>query len=343
MKSLKAIVRSRYFHLSLGLLFLYGVSWILIRPSQFERILDTLHRYCYADYLVMEMASKRSMGEGSFYKQRYGERLSELTSGLFEWSDENRVKEFFIAKGYVYEVIDEGTRYHSYLLAPILRKGIHTAEVPEHVTFYYYVLDYKEVPTFLEYLDKRNTSCIFVSAADRVIYAHPEVYIHRDSLYPVLGKCFETLWEKELARPEDFQVVGGNVTRFVCRDLQPLCEEVFIKRIYKNKKAAKEYFLREAFKVFWPSLLLMGASMAADQELELRPGYRYLRALFTGLSLEPTYTIFYLSRRYHHYDPAINKIMEEFRGRIGTSDPNFVTLERISKVAQEMLKKLKDS
>ncbi len=243
-----------------------------------------------------------------------------------------------MSKDYVYEATDEGKRYRSYLLAPVIGKGTHTTEVPQHVTFYYYTLGYKEIPTFVEYLDKKNRACLFVSAANRMVYAHPEVYIHMDSLVPVLRRCFETLWKMELTRPEDFQTIGDNLARFLCRDLRDLCEDIFMKRIYKNKKTAEEHFVKEGFHVFWPTLLVMGASMAADQELQLQPGYRYLTALFTGLSLKPNYTMFYLSRQYHHYDPAINKIMEEFKGRIGISDPDSVSLDKISKVAQDMLK-----
>jgi hypothetical protein len=279
-------------------------------------------------------------GSACLYRDRYEEQLNSLTSGLFDWKNEDQVKEFFISRGYAYEATDEGKRFHSYLLAPIISKGTHTTEIPQHVTFYYYTLGYKEIPTFLEYLDKKNRACLFVSAGDRLIYAHPEMYIHRDSLAPLLRKCFETLWEEQLTRPEDFQMIDDSLTRFLCHDLKDLCEEVFINRIYRDKKTAEKYFVKEGFKGFWPALLAMSARMAADQELQLQPGYRYLRALFTGLSLEPNYTMFYLSRQYHHYDPAINKIMEEFKGRIGISDPDSVTLDKISKAAQEMLKKL---
>lgn len=333
-------MRSRYVHLSLGLLVLYGVSWILTCTTQFEKILDSLSRYCYADYMVTGMKSREHVDRGSCYRNRYEERLNSLTSGLFDWNDEDQAKEFFISKDYVYEVTDEGKRFRSYLLAPIIGKGTHTTEIPQHVTFHYYMLGYKEIPTFLEYLDEKNGACLFVSAANRVIYAHTEVYIHMDSLTPILRKCFETLWEEQLTRPEDFQMIGDSLTRFLCRDLKDHCEEVFIKRLYKDKETAKKHFEKEGFKVFWPALLAMGARMAADQELQLQPGYRYLRALFTGLSLEPNYTMFYLSRQYHHYDPSINKIMDEFKGRCGGNDPSGMTLQNISQAAQEMLKKL---
>jgi len=349
MKSLGKIIRSRYVHLSLGLLVLYGVSWIFTSTTRFEKILDCLSRYCYANYMVTGMNSKEDMASGSCYRDRYEERLNSLTSGLFDWTDEDQAKEFFIRKDYAYEATDEGKRFRSYLLAPIIGKGTHTADFPQHVTFYYYTLGYKEIPTFLEYLDKKNRACLFVSAGDRLIYAHPEIYIHRDSLAPILKWYFEFLWERQPKKPEDFYIHTGChpykdiKTYFLYLDLRSICEDVFIKGFYRNKKDAEKYFLNKGFNVFFSTLLAMGARMAADQDLELSSGYRYLRALFTGLSLEPNYTMFYLSRQYHHYDPAINKIMEEFKGRIGISDPDSVTLDKISKAAQEMVKKLEGS
>jgi len=53
--------------------------------------------------------------------------------------------------------------------------------------------------------------------------------------------------------------------------------------------------------------------------------------------------MFYLLRQYYHYDSSANKIMEEFKQRYGGSDPGEITLEQISRTAQEMLKKLGDS
>lgn len=349
MKSLKTIIRSRYVHLSVGLLVLYGVSWFLTSTTQFEKILNSLSRYCYADYMVKGMKSREHVNRGACYRDRYEDRLNSLTSGLFDWNDEDQAKEFFIRENYVYEATNEGKRFRSYLLAPIIGKGTHTAEIPHHVTFYYYILDYKEIPTFLEYLDKRNRACLFVSAGDRLIYAHPEVYIHMDSLAPILKWYFEFLWEKQPQKPEDFYVrtpfypYKDIATYFLYVDLRSICEDIFIKGFYRNKKDAENYFVSEGFNVFFSTLLAMGARMAAEQELELQPGYRYLRALFTGLSLEPNFTMFYLSRQYHHYDPAVNKMIEEFKGRIGISDPNSVTLGKISEAAREMLKKLESS
>jgi hypothetical protein len=299
--------------------------------------------------MVAGMSSKGAVDRGFCYRDRYQERLGRLTAGLFDWRDENQAKEFFISKHYAYEVTDEDRRFRSYLLAPIISKGIHKAEIPEHVVFYYYLLGSKEIPTFLEYLDKENRASIFVSGGNRVVYAHPEVYIHMDSLAPILGWYFDSLWKTQPGRPEDFYIRTGiypykdSFTYFLYHDLKDLCEDVFVKRLYSDKKEARDYFVEEAFKVFLPTILAMGAKMAADQDLQFSSGYRYLRALFTGLSLEPNYTMFHLSRQYHHYDPSINKIIEEFKQRYGGSDPSGMTLEQISQAAQEMLKKLGDS
>ena len=346
MELLRKIIRSRYVHLLLGMLVLYGASWIFTYTARFEKILHSLSWYCYADYMVEGMSSKRSMDKGSFYKERYRERLDSLTSGLFDWNDEDQAKEYFISKGYVYEVTDEGTRIRSYLLAPVVHKGTHTTESPQHVTFCYYMLGYKETPTFLEYLDKDNTSCLFVSAANKVIHTHPEIYIHRDSLIPILRSYFEFLWEKQPKKDEDFYIRTGCYpykdieTYSLYLDLRSICEDIFIKRLYRNKREARNYFVNKGLEVFFPTLLAMGGRMAADQDLDLPSGQRYLRALFTGLSLKPNYTMSYLSCRYHHYDPSINKIMEGFKKWYGGSDPAEISLEQISQVAQETLEKL---
>lgn len=138
-------------------------------------------------------------------------------------------------------------------------------------------------------------------------------------------------------------MIDDSLITSLCHDLKDLCEDVFIKRIYKDKKNAEDYFVNEGFEAFVPTMLAMGARMAADQDLQFSSGYRYLRALFTGLSLGPNHTMFHLSRQYHHYDPTINKIMEEFKQRYGGSDRSGMTLEQISQAAQEMLKKLGDS
>jgi hypothetical protein len=293
--------------------------------------------------MVAGMSSKEAVDRGFCYRDRYQERLDKLTAGLFDWRDENQAKEFFMSKGYAYEVTGGEKRFRSYLLAPIIDKGTHKTEIPEHVVFYYYILGSKEIPTFLEYLDQKNRASTFVSAGDRLIYAHPDIYIHMDSLAPILHRFFESCWETPPQQIETLYMCGSPLTNCLYRDLKGLCEEVFIKRIYKDKKTAEDYFVNEGFKAFLPTMLAMGARMAADQDLQFSSGYRYLRALSTGLSLEPNYTMFYLSRRYYHYDPSINKIMEEFKQRYGGSDPGEMTLEQISGAGKEMLKKLGDS
>jgi hypothetical protein len=164
-----------------------------------------------------------------------------------------------------------------------------------------------------------------------------------DSLVPTLRRYFESQWEVSPHRPQDSHICGDALSNCLDRDLKGLCEDVFVKRIYKDKKDARNYFIEEGFEVFLPTMLVMGSRMVADQDLQFSSGYRYLRALFTGLALEPNYTMFYLSQRYDHYDPSINKIMEEFRQRYGGRDPSGMTLEQISQAAQEMLKKLGSS
>ena len=49
MKRLRTIIASRYAHLFIGLLALYGVSWFITHASHFEKVMEALMWYCYAD------------------------------------------------------------------------------------------------------------------------------------------------------------------------------------------------------------------------------------------------------------------------------------------------------
>jgi hypothetical protein len=150
------------------------------------------------------------------------------------------------------------------------------------------------------------------------------------------------LWKTKPRQPGAFCIHGKAITKFLYHDLQPVCEDIFVKKLIRDKKTAQKYFIEEGFRVFLPTMLAMGARMAADQGSVFRPGERYLRALFTGLSLQPNYTMFYLSKHYHH-SPATLKFLDEFRKRIDMTDPGEITLDQISRVAQEFLEKMDES
>jgi hypothetical protein len=93
---LKRIFSSRYAHLFIGLLVLYGVSWLITYTSHFEKIMDTLKKYCYADYEVRTSLFQRDILEADFYREKYKERLSSLTRGLFDYRDKKEVQAFFM-------------------------------------------------------------------------------------------------------------------------------------------------------------------------------------------------------------------------------------------------------
>ena len=163
----------------------------------------------------------------------------------------------------------------------------------------------------------------------------------------LLSWYFDSLWEWDTRGSGGFYTEWKGhedpLTYCLYRDLREICENVFVNRLYRNKMKAKQYFMEEGFIVFLPTMLAMGARMVADQDLELSSGRRYLKALFTGLSLEPNFTMVYLSRQYHQYDPSMNKIIIEFKQRYSGNDPRGMTLEQISQAAQEMLRRLEGS
>jgi hypothetical protein len=154
---------------------------------------------------------------------------------------------------------------------------------------------------------------------------------------------FESLWKTEPRQPGDFYAYKDFLTISLYRDLQRVCEDIFVEKFYRDKKNARKYFVEEGFRVFLPTLLAMGARLAADKDLQLEPRCRYLRALFTGLSWNPNYTMFYLSHQHDSGNLPALKALEKFKQRGGMTDPDEITLEQISRVAQEIVEKLEES
>jgi hypothetical protein len=103
--------------------------------------------------------------------------------------------------------------------------------------------------------------------------------------------------------------------------------------------------MEEGFKVFLPTMLAMGARMAADQDSNFQSDYQYLRACLTGLSLNPNHTMFYLLKTSspNSYNPLVRKGWEDLRHRLDITYPDEITLDQISKAAKDILKKLEDS
>jgi hypothetical protein len=340
-KILRKIIPSKHAHLCLGLFALYGISLLITHTSHFEKIVDGLKRYCYSDYKVRNSLFSEERMKAEFYREKYKERLSSLAEGFFDYRDKKEVQDFFMSKGLLYDVWREKNR-NSYLLAQVIEKGQHKAETPEEVIFNYFILGDKKVIHFSEY-EKGGWARVFVSVGEKA------VYIHKDSIDYLLSWYFDSLWESDTQSPKGFYIEWKGrknaLTYSLYRDLREICEDIFEKRFYRNKKKAKQYFMEEGFKVFLPTMLAMGARMAADQDSNFQSDYQYLRACLTGLSLNPNYTMAYLLKRSssNSYNPLVRKGWEELRQRLDITYSDEITLDKISKVSQEIFEKVKNS
>jgi hypothetical protein len=341
MRLLRSIIVLRYAHLCMGLLAFYGVSSLITYTSHFEKVMDTLKRYCYADYAVRESRFQREAQEAEFYKEKYKEKLSSLTEGLFDYRDKKEVQAFFMPKGLLYDVWWEKNR-NSHLLARVIKKGNYKAEIPEEVTFDYFILGNKKIVPFPEY-EKGRRARVFVSTGEK------GAYIHKDSIDYLLEWYFDSLWESEPRNSKGFYIIERgykeHLTYFLYRDLREICEDIFEKRFYRDKKKAKQYFMEEGFKVFLPTMLAMGARMVADQDSNFPSDYQYLRTCLTGLSLNPNYTMFCILKtsRPNSYNPLVRKGWKDFSDRLDITFPDEVTLDQISKISQEIFEKVENS
>ncbi len=336
-KILKHFIASKYIHLCLGVILLYGISWAVTQATLEEKILDSLQNYCIADYWVREALFSEDRKEKEFFRERYRERLESLTAGLFDYRDRTQVQDFFLLRGFLYEAWEEG-RNRSYLLAEIVGRGRHEKEFPERVAFDYLILGEKRVKPFME-IKHGNQASRLVSEGDRMIY------LHRDRMDSLLQWYFDSLWETEPQKSyHHYREWSGKkdpLTYFLYQDLRGVCEDVFVKRLFRKKREARDYFLEQGFNLFLPSLLAMAARMEGDRGLVLHPDLRYLRALLGGLSDIPTYTLFYIlsQSRPYSYRPSVKKIWKEVESRLDLSFPERISLDQISEVSRELLQR----
>jgi hypothetical protein len=334
-KQLRTIVASRYAHLFIGLLALYGVSASITHTSHFEKVMDALMWYCYADYEVRKPSFPGEVWKIEFYRETYKERMNSLAEGLFDYRNKKEMQAFFMSKGFLYDVWGEENR-SSYILAPMIEKGHQKAESPENVAFDYFILGDKKIVPFSEY-EHGPWARGFVSAGEKGIY------IHRDSLGPLLLWYFESLWATEPREPEHFH--NDPLTYSLYRDLQGICEDTFIKRLQGNKQNAKDSFIREGFNLFLPTLLAMGARMVADRDSNFPPDYQYLRACLAGLSSNPNHTMLYMlsASMPESSNLMVRRGWVELRRRLHITYPDQITPEQISRVAQEIFEKLEET
>jgi hypothetical protein len=331
----KQIIFSKYAHLFLGLLALFGISSIITYTTPFDNITENLKRYCYTNYAMQTPLFSDNTREIEFYREKFKEQLDVLTNGVFHYDKVDEAQAYFMTKGFLYDSWEEN-RNRSHLLAKIVEKGSHESQSPEQVRFDYLILGEKKIVPFSEY-GKISGPGAFVSSGTK------GVYLYKDSLEPLLRWYFESLWTTEPKAPQDFY--GDPLSYSLYSDLQGICEDIFIKRHYMNKRGAEETFLKEGFGVFLPTLLSMGARMAADRNNNLPSDYQYLRACLTGLSLNPNHTMFYLlkTERLYTFSPKARKGWNAFLQRLDLNSLDKITLEQISEMSQDILKSLEDS
>lgn len=336
---LKRLIASRYAHLCLGILLFYGIAWAVTKTTPEEKIFDSLRKYCLSEYWLRESLFERERGEMTFYRERFREKLESLTAGLFDYRDKKQVQTFFLERGFLYEVWEEGKGKRSYLLSEIVSQGRHQVNAPGRISFDYLILGKKRIKPFLEFKHGRD--------ADRLVSAGDEfIYIHQDRLDSILRWYFDSLWQTEPKKPEshymEWKGEKDPFTFFLYQDLKGLCDDVFVKQLFRRKGDAKAYFVEHGLDFFLPSLLAMATRMAGDKDLTLHPDERYLRAAFSGLSNSPTYTLFYLickSAPYPH-KPSIQKIRDQIENRLDLTSPETISLEKIAQVSRELLHKM---
>ncbi|MFB3886243.1 MAG: hypothetical protein ACE144_13540 [Thermodesulfobacteriota bacterium] len=329
------MISSKYAHLLLGLLALYAISSFITYTTPFDKITENLKRYCYTNYAMQIPFFSHNSREIEFYREKFRERLDTLTRGMFHYEKVDEAQDYFMTKGYLYDSWEEnGNRSH--LLAKILEKGAHESQNPEGGRFEYLLLGEKKIVPFSEY-EKFSGPGAFVSMGEKWIY------LYKDSLEPLLRWYFESLWTTEPKEPHHFY--GDALTYSLYRDLQEICQDIFIKRHYMNKRNAEETFLEEGFRVFIPTLLSMGARMAADRNNNFPSDYQYLRACLAGLSLNPNHTMFYIMKaeRLHIFSPKAKKGWIAFSKRLDPTVLDNITLEQISEMSQSVLNSLEDS
>lgn len=328
----KEIITSRYAHLFLGLLAFFGISSFVTHTTPFDKITENLKRYCYADYEMKMPQNPKNMREIRYYREKFREQVERLTKGTFGHDRKEDVQSYFLNYEFLYDSWRENEK-PSYLLAKIVEKGACKRQIPEEVRFDYLILGEKKIVPFPEYGNGPEAR-IFLSPGEM------EIYLYKDSLEPILRWYFESLWITQTKQARHFY--GDGLSYSLFRDLQGTCEAVFLKERPKNRRNAEETFVEEGFKTFLPTMLSMGARMAADRKSHFPSDYQYLRACLTGLSLNPNHTMYYLLKTgtLYTYTPMARKGWNIFLQHLDPTYPDQITLQKISETSQDILNHL---
>jgi len=329
----KKFFSSRYLHLCLAILALYGVTWYITYTTEFEKIMNRFRRYCYADYEVRTSKTSMMRLKAEFTRDQFAEQLRSFSAGLFDCRKEEQVQAYFSSRNFFYDIskTDEG---NSYLLAPIISSGQYEAQIPDTVAFRYAILGEEEIIPFSVYQEGPWTS-VFVSEKNGT------VYIHTGTLDSLLRWCFAVLWKLEPRTQKDFDI--DDATHYLYRDLPAVCQEVFIERQFYDEETAREYFLEKALQSLLPTMLAMGARMMADKETSFSARYKYERAYLTGLAVRPQYTLFNYLVTYGLCNTLTRSLAVEVRKQLRIMGVRQINVEIISQAAQKILAERQDS
>lgn len=336
---MKRLLFNRRIHLCLMVLLLYGMSWFITEPSIEEKLIDRFQKFSWAEYELRGSLPGEERRRVEFYLKRYEQSLRSLSSSLFDYRGKEQVQAFFLAKGFLYDAWEDEKGRLSYLLAEVLSHQKYWIEVPHRIEFDYLILGEKWIEPYQEYR-------YGLKAGRLLSFGGNKIYLHRDILDDRLIWYFESLYLTQPKIPESHYKIkrGYNdaETFFLYLDLKDLCEDVFVKQLFRTKAGARDYFVEQGFHRFLPTLLAMASRMAQDKDLPLHLDERYVRAVLSGLSHYPTYSLFYqviesasLSDR-----PLIQKMGQELMGRFEFKFPEKITLERIAQVSQELLQRM---
>ncbi len=330
---LKNFFSSRYLHLSLAILALYGITWYVTYTTDFEKIINRFKRYCYADYEVRAAKTSMMRLTTEFARDQFAEQLRSFSANLFDYRNEEQVQAYFSARNFFYDIskTDGG---NSYLLAPITSSGQHEEQIPETVAFRYAILGEEEIMPFSVYQEGPWTS-VFVSEKNGT------VYIHTGTLDSLLRWCFAVLWKLQPRSQKDFDIDGA--THYLYRDLPAVCQEVFIERQFYDEATSRKYFLEKAFQSLLPTMLAMGARAMADKETSFSARYKYERAYLTGLAVRPQYTLFNYLATYGMCNTLTRSLAVEVRKQLSMMGAQEIDVEIMSQTAQKILAERQDS
>jgi hypothetical protein len=330
---LKKFFTSRYLHLSLAMLILYGITWYITYTTEFEKVRDRLRRYCYADYEVRTSKTSMAKLKMEFTRDQFAEQLRSFSANLFDYRSEEQVQAYFSSRDYFYDM-DATEAGNSYVLATIIGSGQYEVNIPDAVAFRYAILGKEEIIPFSVY-DEGAWASIFVAENNGTIY------LYTGTLDALLRWCFAVLWRLHPQSEKDFEI--EDVTHFLYLDLPAVCREVFIERHFDDEALAREYFLEKAFESLMPTLFAMAARMAADRETAFSKRYKYERAYLTGLAVRPHYTLFNFLASFGLCNTLTRSLAVEVRRQLRMTYAPELNGEIISQIAQKILTERQDS